>query len=117
LADGGTGDAFVPGLFEDEGGRRALEAYRVAFMARLLQDSIGFAGAKIARRILGLAHVEDMESIGDSDCRARCERGALKLARELMLGRSSITSIGAVRPLAETPAAHVTFGGRPKSFG
>jgi 5-methylthioribose kinase len=98
---GGTGDAFVPGLFEDEGSRRALEAYRVTFMARLLQDSIGFAGAKIARRILGLAHVEDMESIGDSDCRARCERGALKLARELMLGRSSITSIGAVRQLAE----------------
>jgi 5-methylthioribose kinase len=98
----GTGDAFVPGLFEDEGGRRALEVYRIAFMARLLQDSIGFAGAKMARRILGLAHVEDMESIGDPDCRARCERGALKLARELMLGRTSITSIGAVVQLAET---------------
>jgi len=97
-----TGDAFVPGLFEDEGGRRALEAYRFIFMARLLQDSIGFAGAKIARRILGLAHVEDMESIGDSDCRARCERGALNLARQLMLGRNSITSIAAVRQLAET---------------
>ena len=98
----GTGDAFVPGLFEDEGGRRALEVYRIAFMARLLQDSIGFAGAKMARRILGLAHVEDMESIGDPDCRARCERAALKLARELMLGRTSITSIGAVVQLAET---------------
>ena len=97
-----TGDAFVPGLFEDEGGRRALEAYRFTFVARLLQDSIGFAGAKIARRILGLAHVEDMESIGDSDCRARCERGALNLARQLMLGRNSITSIAAVRQLAET---------------
>jgi 5-methylthioribose kinase len=96
------GDAFVPGLFEDEGGRRALEAYRIAFMARLLQDSVGFAGAKMARRILGLAHVEDMESIGDPDCRARCERGALKLARELMLGRTSITSIGAVVQMAET---------------
>ena len=98
----GTGDAFVPRLFEDEGGRRALEAYRIAFIARLLQDSVGFAGAKMARRILGLAHVEDMESIRDPDCRARCERGALKLARELMLGRSSITSIGAVVQLAET---------------
>jgi 5-methylthioribose kinase len=43
-----------------------------------------------------------MESIGDPDCRARCERGALKLARELMLGRRSITSIGAVVQMAET---------------
>jgi 5-methylthioribose kinase len=56
----------------------------------------------MARRILGLAHVEDMESIGDPDRRARCERAALKLARELMLGRTSITSIGAVVQLAET---------------
>jgi 5-methylthioribose kinase len=99
---GGTGDAFMPGLFEDEAGRRALEAYRVGFMVRLLQDSIGFAGAKMARRILGLAHVEDMESIEDLDCRARCERRALNLARQLMLGRSSINSIAAFRQLAET---------------
>jgi len=99
---GATGDAFVSGLFEDEPGRRALEAYRVGFMARLLQDSIGFAGAKMARRILGLAHVEDMESIKNIDLRARCERRALTLARELMLGRSSISSVAALRQLAET---------------
>jgi len=99
---GATGDAFVSGLFEDEAGRRALEGYRLGFMARLLQDSIGFAGAKMARRILGLAHVEDMESIKDIDLRARCERRALTLARELMLGRSSIGSIAALRQLAET---------------
>ena len=99
---GATGDAFVSGLFEDEPGRRALEAYRVGFMARLLQDSIGFAGAKMARRILGLAHVEDMESIKNIDLRARCERRALTLARQLMLGRSSISSIAALRQLAET---------------
>jgi 5-methylthioribose kinase len=99
---GGAGDAFVSGLFEDEAGRRAIEAYRVGFMARLLQDSIGFAGAKMARRILGLAHVEDMESIKDTDHRARCERRALSLARQLMLGRSSITSIATVRQLVET---------------
>jgi 5-methylthioribose kinase len=99
---GATGDAFVSGLFEDEPGRRALEAYRAGFMARLRQDSIGFAGAKMARRILGLAHVEDMESIKNIDLRARCERRALTLARELMLGRSSISSIAALRQLAET---------------
>ncbi|WP_324137989.1 S-methyl-5-thioribose kinase [Bradyrhizobium sp.] len=98
----GTGDAFVSGLFEDEAGRRALEAYRVRFMARLLQDSIGFTGAKMARRILGLAHVEDMESIKNTDVRARCERRALILARQLMVGRSSISSIAALRQFAET---------------
>ena len=43
-----------------------------------------------------------MESIEDLDFRARCERRALNLARQLMLGRSSITSIAAFRQLAET---------------
>jgi 5-methylthioribose kinase len=100
-----TGDAFVSGLFEDEVGSRAMEAYRARFMARLLQDAIGFAGAKMARRILGLAHVEDMESIADPDRRARCERRALLLARQLMLDRGSITSIGAVRAMAEAGRA------------
>jgi len=97
-----AGDAFVSDLFEDEASSQALEACRGTFMARLFQDSIGFAGAKMARRILGLAHVEDMEAIGNPDCRALCERRALKLAREFMLNRGSITSTGAVRRLAET---------------
>ena len=52
-----TGDAFVTGMFKDETSRRALEAYRVTFMARPFQDSIGFAGVKMACRILGLAHL------------------------------------------------------------
>jgi 5-methylthioribose kinase len=99
---GGTGDAFVSGLFEDQAGREAIDAYRAGFMARLLQDSIGFAGAKMVRRILGLAHVEDMESIKDPDCRARCERRALNLARQLILSRRSISSMTAVRRLAES---------------
>src|SRR4051812_44018540 len=51
---GAAGDAFVPGLFEDEGGRRVLEAYRVAFMARLLQDSIGFAAPRLRGAFLVL---------------------------------------------------------------
>jgi 5-methylthioribose kinase len=97
-----TGEAFVSGLFEEEASRRALETYRATFMVHLLQDSIGFAGAKMARRILGLAHVEDMESIKDPDRRALCERRALKLARQFMLSRGSITSIDGVRQLAET---------------
>jgi len=99
---GGTGDAFVSGLFEDQPGRDAIDAYRAEFMARLLQDSIGFAGAKMVRRILGLAHVEDMEAIKDPDCRARCERRALNLARQLILSGSSTRSIMAVRRLAES---------------
>ena len=96
-----TGDAFTAGLFADAAGALALEAYRAAAMARIFQDSVGFAGAKMARRILGLAHVEDLESIADPDDRAVCEIRALRLARELMLSRSRLKSIREIRNLAE----------------
>jgi len=94
------GDAFGGGLFADAAGAEALEAFRKRTMARIFQDAVGFAGAKMARRILGLAHVEDLESIKDPDRRARCERRALRLARTLMVNRSSFWRIGEVRRAA-----------------
>jgi 5-methylthioribose kinase len=42
---------------------------------------LGFAGAKIIRRIIGIAHVEDFESIQDQDVKATCELRALTIAR------------------------------------
>lgn len=97
-----AGDAFTSGLFVDAAGGSALEAYSKAWMGRLFQDTVGFAGAKMARRILGLAHVEDLESIKDPDKRAACERPALRLARYLMVNRQRIASIAEVRSLAES---------------
>ncbi len=55
-------------------------------MRSLYEDTLAFAGAKMIRRILGLAHVEDLEAIADPETRARCERKALRLARELLVG-------------------------------
>lgn len=95
-----TGDAFVGTLFEDPRGGAELESFRHSFMARLFADSIGFAGAKMARRILGLAHVEDLESIADPDLRARCELKALRLARMLMVERGACRNVGALVELA-----------------
>jgi 5-methylthioribose kinase len=46
-----------------------LRATQEVFMASLLADTLGFAGAKMIRRVLGVAHVEDLESIADKDKR------------------------------------------------
>ncbi|WP_207483080.1 S-methyl-5-thioribose kinase [Arenibaculum pallidiluteum] len=97
----GGGDAFDPGLFADEGGSAALAAAQDAYMAGLLADSLGFAGCKMIRRILGLAHVEDMESIADPDRRAACERQALALGRLLVVRGGELGSIRAARQAAE----------------
>ena len=44
------------------------------YLRDIVEDSIGFAGAKIVRRILGIAHVEDLETIQDENLRADCEK-------------------------------------------
>jgi 5-methylthioribose kinase len=96
----GTGDVYVAGLFEDGPSAEALREAQTAFMSRLFADTLGFAGAKMIRRILGLAHVEDMESIKDPSRRAACEKPALALARELILGAKGYSGIAEVTKAA-----------------
>ena len=72
---------------------RTSDLAREKYLARVFRDSIGFAGVKMIRRILGLAHVEDLESIADPAVRARCEKKALRAARELVVRRGSFKDI------------------------
>ncbi|MCP1969535.1 S-methyl-5-thioribose kinase [Bradyrhizobium elkanii] len=90
------GDGYPVSLFVGEAGAARLEAERQAYMARLFEDTVGFAAAKTIRRILGLAHNIDFEWIADEKQRAICEARALKLARNMMLEAPSYTAIGAV---------------------
>jgi 5-methylthioribose kinase len=91
-----SGDAYPASLFPSDDDRAAMEKERGRFLRALFEDSLGFAGAKMIRRILGLAHVEDLESIADPERRAKCETKALRLARELMLGASGFSSLADV---------------------
>jgi 5-methylthioribose kinase len=96
-----AGDAYSAGLFTSEEDRSAIEAERQRFMRVLFEDALAFAGAKMIRRILGLAHVEDLESIADPERRAKCEINALTLGRELLLGARGFSDIGDVTQAAE----------------
>ena len=72
-------------------------------MARpLLKNTLAFAGAKMIRRILGLAHVEDLESIADPERRARCEIRSLRLGRALLLNPAAFSDIASVTAAAPT---------------
>ncbi|MBR1269631.1 S-methyl-5-thioribose kinase [Bradyrhizobium sp. AUGA SZCCT0222] len=90
------GDAYPPSLFAGADGAVRLEAERQAYMVRLFGDTVGFAAAKIIRRILGLAHNIDFELIEDPKRRAICEARSLRLARAMLLDPASFASIGAV---------------------
>jgi len=54
----------------------------------------------VHRRILGLAHNADFETIEDVDLRAACEAKALKFGRHLVVNRRTIHSLDEVNALA-----------------
>jgi 5-methylthioribose kinase len=91
-----VGDAFAGSLFDTPEERWEIEAERQRFISRLFEDSLRFAGTKMIRRILGLAHVEELESIGNKQIRALCELNALALARKLVLEASSFGQVNLV---------------------
>jgi 5-methylthioribose kinase len=107
--DQASGDAYPISLFPGEAGAARLETERQAYMARLFQDVVGFAAAKIIRRILGLAHNIDFELIEDIRLRATCEARGLRLAQAMMLQTASFPTIGAV-----TEAARELRGWQPE---
>ena len=62
----------------------------------IYHEMLGFAGVEIMRRILGLAHNADYETIADLDSRASCESKALKLGRHLTVNRERIPGLADV---------------------
>ncbi|HKT92763.1 MAG TPA: S-methyl-5-thioribose kinase [Paraburkholderia sp.] len=91
-----TGHAYIGG----PAGTRAAEAFRDDFIRRLFADTLGFAGCKMIRRIVGMAKVAEITSIKDEAVRARIEVRCLKLAEALLVRRRELASIEAVSALA-----------------
>lgn len=67
--------------------------YQEFYITKLLQDSAGFAGSKMIRRIVGLAHVADIDTINNETIREQAERKALSIGKNLVKNHRRITSI------------------------
>lgn len=87
-------------LFEDQGDVLGSEQAFDLVLHNIWVDMLGFAGVEMHRRILGLAHNADFETIENADVRARCEAKALKLGRHLAVNRAHIHSLREVNTLA-----------------
>jgi 5-methylthioribose kinase len=68
----------------------APEGFRRPFLLALLRDAVGFAACKMIRRVLGVAHVIDLEQIADPAERARAESWTLSIAERMLLQRATI---------------------------
>ena len=79
--------------------------YQDDYMQRLLQDTIGYTGAKMVRRIVGLAHVADIDKIPDPAVRKKAQKIALAIGTELIKRNRKLTSIEQLIDIAESAAA------------
>jgi 5-methylthioribose kinase len=95
-SDSGEGDAYPKRMFGEPGDAAALARARADFMNGLFADMLGFAACKMIRRILGFAHVLDLDGIADTSLRARCESAALAMAVTLLKAPAQFRSIDAV---------------------
>jgi 5-methylthioribose kinase len=69
------------------------EDYQKEFMKNILKDTVGFAGCKLARRVFGIAGVEDIRGIEEEEIKASAEKLALDIARELVKGYQQVESV------------------------
>ncbi|GAA0376880.1 S-methyl-5-thioribose kinase [Bacillus horti] len=63
------------------------EAFVQQFIQQVKEDALGFAGCKVIRRVVGLAHVADLDTIVDDTERAYAEKLSLYVGQQLILHR------------------------------
>ncbi|MBA0698677.1 hypothetical protein Goari_000376 [Gossypium aridum] len=95
-----TWDLFHQKLNKDESGKAYLPAIynliQEEYMKELFHDTLGFGVAKMIRRIGGVDHVEDFESIREGSIRADSEAKALELANSHLKEKQQFLAIGEV---------------------
>ncbi|KAK6143572.1 hypothetical protein DH2020_023920 [Rehmannia glutinosa] len=89
----GPGEAYLPAIYNNP---ELQLLVKQKYMEDLFHDTLGFGAAKMIRRIVGVAHVEDFESIKEASKRADCERKALNFAKTLLKERKKFQNIGEV---------------------
>ena len=70
-----------------------LDEFKKEFMKNIFSQSVGFAGCKIARRVFGIAGVEDIRGIEDKEKRKEAELMALEIGKTLILNHESIEDV------------------------
>jgi 5-methylthioribose kinase len=102
------GDYLPPRLLTEDSRAEVVSRVRRDYLARVFDDSLRFAASEMIRRILGLAHVADMDNIVDPEQRAVCEARALRAARELLVNHGKYTKIMDVVAMVRSERARVT---------
>lgn len=87
-------------VFEDQGDEASSGLALAMLLGQIEEDMLGFAGVEIHRRILGLAHNADFETIEDADVRAACEAKALRFATSIIINAKFFMDLDGATALA-----------------
>jgi 5-methylthioribose kinase len=96
-----TGILFPKTLFEDQGDNAAVERALRLMLDQIWLDAMGFCGAEIIRRTLGLAHIAEYDDIEDAAVKAQCEAVGLQIGRTLMVDGCNFSNVDAVFSLMQ----------------
>ena len=69
---------------------------KAQILQNIFHEAVGFAGLEILRRLIGAAHVKDIEGIADISRKLHVERAALQLGTVLVKQHRSLHDIAAV---------------------
>ena len=87
------GDGYPTQLFNN---KQIIQSEQKNYLQNIYNDSIGFAGAKIIRRIFGFAHNIDFDWIKDDKIRAICENKCANLGIEMQVNPSKFRDISSL---------------------
>ena len=87
------GDAYPTQLFNN---KQIIKREQKNYLQNIYNDSIGFAGAKIIRRIFGFAHNIDFDWIKDDKIRAICENKCANLGIDMQINPSKFRDISSL---------------------
>ena len=73
--------------------KKELDEFKAEFMQNIFSQSVGFAGCKIARRVFGIAGVEDIRGIEDAEKRKQAELMALSVGKSLILNYENMKNV------------------------
>ncbi|OPJ64671.1 S-methyl-5-thioribose kinase [Clostridium oryzae] len=68
------------------------EGFKEYYIGKIISDAAAVTGCELSRRIIGLAHVNDIISIENIEKRVKAEKVCLVLAKSLILKRESISN-------------------------
>lgn len=77
------------------------KGYYDYYMKVLLSETIGFCGCEIIRRVVGMAHVPDLDRISNLKDKAKAEKRALNIGQKLITKREDFIVIEDLTTLIE----------------